>query len=223
MLRMTRSRVYIVVTVLVVLPILWAFTVADWTFANLWLTPDQQAQRLFNQGQYAEAAKRFSDPMRQGVAHYRGGDFKQAAAAFARRDASEAVFNRANALVMSGKYDDAITSYDRALELRPDWTAAHGNRSIAVVRRDRIAPPQDDAGGTGGKLAADEIVFDDRAKRTSQTQEVDAGQGDKLKLTLSDEELRALWLRRVQTKPADFLRAKFGYQLSRQEKGENSQ
>ena len=86
-----------------------------------------------------------------------------------------------------------------------------------MARRDRLTPPDDDAGGTGGQLEADAIVFDNRAKNASQTQEVDMGEGDKL----SDEELRALWLRRVQTKPADFLRAKFSYQLSQQEKGKN--
>jgi Ca-activated chloride channel family protein len=31
---------------------------------------------------------------------------------------------------------------------------------------------------------------------------------------MSDEELRAVWLRQVQTKPADFLAAKFAYQLA---------
>ena len=34
---------------------------------------------------------------------------------------------------------------------------------------------------------------------------------------LSDSEMQALWLRRVQTKPADFLKAKFAYQLSARE------
>ncbi len=37
---------------------------------------------------------------------------------------------------------------------------------------------------------------------------------------MSDEELRAIWLRQVQTKPADFLAAKFAYQQAmRQESG----
>ncbi|HIE98204.1 MAG: hypothetical protein ABGZ53_25045 [Fuerstiella sp.] len=31
---------------------------------------------------------------------------------------------------------------------------------------------------------------------------------------LSDSAMQALWLRRVQTKPADFLKAKFAYQLA---------
>jgi hypothetical protein len=35
-----------------------------------------------------------------------------------------------------------------------------------------MVPPKDDAGGTGGQLAADEIVFDDRAKSASQTRGV---------------------------------------------------
>ena len=215
---MKHARWYGVAVVLVVLPMLWALAVADWSFTNLWRTPDQHAQRLFNQGQYGEAAKRFSDPMRQGMAAYRAADFKAAAAAFARHDTSEAVFNRGNALVMSGKYVDAIESYDRALQLRPDWTAAQVNRSIAVARRDRLTPPEDDAGSTGGQLEADEIVFDDRAKNASQTQEGEVGEGGQL----SDEQLRALWLQRIQTKPADFLRAKFSYQLSQQAKGKNT-
>jgi Ca-activated chloride channel family protein len=39
---------------------------------------------------------------------------------------------------------------------------------------------------------------------------------------LSDDELKALWLRRVETKPADFLRAKFAYQLGRQDAGQEN-
>jgi len=111
---------------------------------------------------------------------------------------------------MRGKYADAIESYERALSSRPDWEAAQENRVIAQARLDKLAPPEDDHGGTGGMLAADEIVFgDDRKGGTSQ--EIEVGQGDQL----SDEELRRLWLRRVETKPADFLRAKFAYQRAR--------
>jgi Ca-activated chloride channel family protein len=35
---------------------------------------------------------------------------------------------------------------------------------------------------------------------------------------VSDEELRATWLRRVQTTPGDFLRAKFAYQAAHADK-----
>ena len=60
---------------------------------------------------------------------------------------------------------------------------------------------------TGGMLGADDIVFSDRKSPPSdQKEQTDGGQ------PMSDEELRAIWLRQVTTKPADFLRAKFAYQ-----------
>src|SRR5579871_3507283 len=81
----------------------WAWNQADQSFANLWLTPDQQGAKLMARQQFAEAAQRFRDPLHQGVAFYRAGDFKSAAAAFARTSSPEAAFNRGNALVMVGK------------------------------------------------------------------------------------------------------------------------
>ncbi len=188
---------------------------AEGRFPDLWLTPDQQGQRLFDRGDYAEAAERFTDPMRRGTALFRAWDFEAAAASFGRVDSPEAAFNRGNALVMSGKYEAAIQSYDRALQLQPGWMPAAHNRQIAQVRLERRQPPQDDAGGTGGKLGADKLVFDERGKRGSGQQTVE---GEK---AASDEALRAMWLRRVQTRPADFLQAKFAYQLAQQgEEGE---
>src|SRR5262245_32939321 len=193
----------------------WAWTAASGAFANLWLTPDQQGQRQLAQGQYAEAAQRFRDPLWQGVALYRDGQFKEAAAAFARVSSPEAVFDRGNALLMHGKYAEAIASYDQALRLRPDWPAARANRDLAEARRKQLEPPEDDAGGTGGQEKADKYVFDDRPKQSGDTKEVEVVTGE----NLSEAEVQALWLRRVQTKPADFLRAKFAYQYGRQQQG----
>lgn len=191
----------------------WAWSATGGVFANLWLTPDQQGQRLLAQGRYAEAAQHFRDPHWQGVALYRAGQFKEAAATFARIDTPEAVFDRGNALVMLGKYAEAIASYDHALQRRPDWPDAKANRALAEARRKLLAPPADDAGGTGGQLEADAYTFDDRPQQSSDAKEVEVVAGE----NLSNEQVQALWLRRVQTKPADFLRAKFAYQYSRQQ------
>jgi Ca-activated chloride channel family protein len=193
----------------------WAATAQafDWPpdFRGWWLTPDQQGQRLFEQGNYLEAAERFEDPERRGMAFYRGGDFERAAGVFGRVGTAEAAFNRGNSLVMLGRYDAAIDSYERALELRPDWSPAQENLALAVARKQRLAPPESDAGGTGGMLEADEIVFDDSGRvNRSGTETVTAG-GE----TLSEDEMRAVWLRRVQNDPADFLRARFAWQLYR--------
>ena len=97
-------------------------------FIDLWLTHDQQAARLFERGQYAQAARRFASPTWRATALYRAGQFEQAAAALARVDSAECAFNRGNALVMMGKYEEAMTAYDRAIQLRPNWSAAKSNR-----------------------------------------------------------------------------------------------
>ena len=127
---------------------------------------------------------------------------------------AEASFNRGNCLVFLGQYDDAIKAYELALEAKPDWPEAEQNLAIARARKEKLAPPDDDAGGTGGELAADEIVFEnsDRMDNASSEQTVEQdGQ------SMSEEALRALWLRRVETRPADFLANRFAYQLAVQQ------
>lgn len=178
---------------------------------DLWLTPDQQGQRLFNSEKYLEAAAAFEDPVQRAASYYRGGDFESAAALYGVMSTPEAAYNRGNALIMLGRYDEAIPSFERALQLKPDWPEAQQNLDIARIRLERLQPPDDDAGGTGGQLGADEIVFDDTGRVNKSGSEVttEGGEG------MSDTEMRAVWLRRVQSDPADFLRARFSYQLYR--------
>jgi len=181
---------------------LTAFSIRD---PDLWSSPDRRAERLLQQGKFVDASQTYLDPYRRGVALYRAGDFKAATAAFATVAIPEAAFNRGNSLVMQGQYADAVGSYDRALSLRPGWKEAEENRAIAVIRRDRM----DFQGGyaTGGRIKADQVVFGKKKDSWPGEQtEVTEGEG------LSDEELRGLWLRRVHTRPADFLRAKFAFQ-----------
>jgi len=182
-------------------------------FENWWLTADQQGQRLMERGEYLEAAATFENPAWRAAAYYRGGDFESAASLYGRIRSPEAAYNRGNALVFLGRYDEAIESYELALQGRPGWSSARQNLDIARTRKERLAPPEDDAGGTGGEMGADEIVFDDtgRVNKSGSEQVTDGGQA------LSDEEMRAVWLRRVSQDPADFLRTRFAYQLYREE------
>lgn len=177
---------------------------------ELWLKPDQRGRLLMSQNRPAEAAQAFRDPLWRGVALFRAGDFKGASQAFAARDTAEGAFNQANALVMLGQYDDALKRYDRALALRPGWPAALNNREIARIRGERKKTEGGETGNTDTK--PDEIVFD-KTKRGGEDATVEAAK------PMSDDAVRALWLKRVQTKPADFLRAKFAYQLSDQPAG----
>jgi Ca-activated chloride channel family protein len=181
---------------------------AGWS--SLWASPDQRGRYLFEHGRYAEAANAFFDPMWRGVAQMRAGDFKAAEATFAGIDTAEGAYDQGNALVMLGKYEEAIARYDRALERRPGWPQAQANRQIAQLRAERMKAPGADAGDQ--REGADEIVYDKDAKNPEGQETQTTG------APMNDEAVRALWLKRVQTKPAEFLRARFGYQLEAQQR-----
>ncbi len=171
------------------------------------LTPDQKGYRLFSQQRFAESAENFSDPLWQGAAYFRAGDFKAAAGVFAGYDTAEAAFNHGTSLVMLGKYEEAVLRYERALELKPGWAEAETN--LAIARSRAVALKKEGGNMTGGKLGADEIVFEKGTSSPEAENEVVTG-GEEM----SDADMRAIWLRNVQTKPADFLKVKFAYQYA---------
>jgi Ca-activated chloride channel family protein len=173
---------------------------------SLW-TPDQRGHRLFDKADYASAANRFADPMWRATALFRQGEFDEAASLFAGYDTPEAVFNQGNALVMQGKYAVAVERYERALQLQPGWEDAAVNLEVALARAEALKKEGGDM--TGGKMGADEIVFDKGKSPPSAGEEQVEGATDS-----SDAELRSIWLRQVQTKPADFLRVKFAHQYA---------
>jgi Ca-activated chloride channel homolog len=191
--------------------------VAAWQLGwiDLWASPDQRGRYLFERGRYADAAAAFVDPMWRGVAQMRSGDFKAAEASFAAIDNAEGAYDQANALVMLGKYEDAVKRYDRALSLRPDWAEAKTNRHIAELRAARMKLPGADAGDQ--REGADQIVYDKDAKNPEGQQTQTNG------APMDDQTVRALWLKSVYTKPADFLRARFANQLAMQAPSKNTE
>lgn len=175
-------------------------------------TPDRQGYRAFERQDFAAAAERFADPAWQAAALYRQGEFERAASLFAGSDSAEAAFNQGNALVMLGRYERAAGRYDRALELRPGWEPAEVNREVALAR----AKALEKKGGnmSDGKMGADDIQFDQgKAPRSAGEERSDGGE------PIGDKAGREIWLRQVQTRPADFLRAKFSYQQAARDAG----
>lgn len=179
----------------------------DDRWAGLWQTPEQQAVQLMRFGEYKAAAELAVHPLRRGNALYRMKEYEVAVEVYSGISTAAGRFNLGNSLVLLGRYAEAIEAYCEALAIRPGWTLAKDNLLIARLRAERL---QAEGGNmTGGQLGADEIVFEQGGSDTAP-QKVEMAGG----APLSDEQLRLLWLRNVQTRPADFLRAKFAYQYA---------
>lgn len=176
-------------------------------FAELWLTPDQQGRIAFDRGDYATAAKRFSDPMWRGIAAYRAFDFLTAAEEFARVDTLEGRFALGNAQAQNHAYEKAIAAYDDVLKVAPGHVAAKTNRAIvmaALQAREEKRKKQEQEDSAPPNEKADEVRVDPTQKG-----------GKTIKVTpedLTTAGAAEAWMRQVQTSPADFLKLKFAMQ-----------
>ena len=181
---------------------------------HFWSTPDRQGDALMQAKKYAEAAKVYTDPRRIGIAQYRNGDFEAAARTFARVPGAEGAFDQGNAWLMHGQYETAIAIYDRALTFQPGWQDAEENKALALARKAKLDASGKDRDqeqtNSNENSEPDEIVFDQKGNN-KRGEPTELAGGD-----MSDKELNAMWLRRVQTTPGDFLRAKFAYQAAKE-------
>ncbi len=121
-------RGWIVVLLVFVLPLPQPAQAGTWD--DLWLTKDQQARRLLEDGAALEAAEVFEDPDWRAVANYRGQAYAESAAEFAEKGDSRSLYNLGNALAKQGEFESAIDAYEQVLEMDPDDADAAYNRDL---------------------------------------------------------------------------------------------
>jgi Ca-activated chloride channel family protein len=171
---------------------------------SLWLSPDQQGRLYFEHGDYAKAAEHFADPMWKGVALYRAGKYAPAIEAFARVDTPESYYDQGNALARLGKYPQAVKSYQQALKGRPDWEEA--KRNLALVEKLVPPPKKDEDYGEAPDLPPDQIKFDDLGKK-----------GKRGTVALNPAQTAEMWMRNIQTSPAQMLQRRFALEDQQRE------
>ena len=136
----------------------------------------------------------------------RAGKYPEAAEAFANQDSADAAFAQAYALIRNREYRPAIAAYEKALELLPDFSEAEWNLEVTKAILEYVESARE-AGDTGEEtgIGADDVVFDNEAKKGADTQtdfsdEEQAGKG----FQTADQ-----WMRSVDTDMGDFLRTRF--------------
>ncbi len=104
------------------------------SWRDLWQNKQQQAIADYQQGDFSAAQQKFTDPLWQGNAAYRAGDYAKAASAYQQALSTQPNAstwqNLGNAQAMQQQFEQALSSYQQALELEPDNENARKNAEL---------------------------------------------------------------------------------------------
>jgi Ca-activated chloride channel family protein len=100
------------------------------TWDDLWQRRDQQADAALGRGEHERVLDLAEQPQQRGTASYRLGDYEAAADAFGGIDRADGHYNYGNALARSGRLEEAITAYERALAKEPGMEDAAYNKTL---------------------------------------------------------------------------------------------
>lgn len=178
------------------------------------LTADQRGRWWYERGDYRRAASHFVDPAWAAVAHYRAGDFDAARTQFASLNSAHGWYNAALAAAAQRRYDYALNDVGRALAAQPEWPAAVALRdqlrALLAAMAEQAAEQQTEQWQSDSQPLA---VDDDELPATSTGELAEQGGGAQLSAEqLTDEALRAAWLKQVSHGPGEFLARKFSRQ-----------
>ena len=96
---------------------------------------EQEGERLFNRGEFAQAARTFKDDYRRGVALYQNQEYQKAETAFERVEREDvrldARYNLGNTRFQLADYEGAIRAYEEVLSEDPGNQNARYNQGLA--------------------------------------------------------------------------------------------
>lgn len=99
-----------------------------------WKTPflnrDQRALSDYQQGNFDAASRGFSDSQLKAASNYKLGDFESALEQFSQASDPTSLYNQGNSLAHLGRLQEAIESYQKAIEQQPDFQQAIENKAI---------------------------------------------------------------------------------------------
>jgi len=101
-----------------------------WEWQDLWKNPNQQAAEAFKNGQHEKAAATFTDPQWKAAAEYKNGHFQEALTGFSDNTNARDLYNKANTLAQMGQLNEALSAYDQALKLNPEFKDASSNKAV---------------------------------------------------------------------------------------------
>jgi len=207
-------------------------------FSDLWYTQEYQAQKMYDAGNYLDAAIAFEDPLRKGAAYFKAGDFISAKTAFEKDTSTVGLYNLGLTYAKLGMLDKSQEVFEKVLQREPNNKNAADNLEHIIAANEELKKlnpeeaslndeeknaknkenkSQEDLSGGGQEAKKKDM----QKKRLEETVETEARKAKELDELPDDFEAgkgelpKNILMRKVDDDPALFLKRKFKYQIKK--------
>lgn len=151
-------RGLLIVAICVATP--WPDAVLALEWNDLWSNANQRGEQAMGREDYSRAVEEFRDPAWRAAAAYRNGDYQRALDHLEGIDDTDAAYNRGNALARMGRIEEAMKSYERALQRQPDHEDASYNldllKQLQQQQQQQDGEQQQQTGGRQEKMPGEQ-------------------------------------------------------------------
>ncbi len=145
---------------------------ANWS--SWWLNGDQQAWQALQANRPTDAATSAVDPLLQAYARYQMSDYRGVLELNGLERDADGLYLRGNSMVQLGLMKQALTSFQRAIDLRPDFSAARYNLALVRFYLDRqSAASNGDSEATGSAEDNSDILGQNNTQNSQSGSSVD--------------------------------------------------
>ena len=95
-----------------------------------WNHPEQLAFEAYQQGDFQTSYELSTDPLLQGSAYYRSGQYLQALEMYGKDESAQSIYNLGNTLAQQHQFPEAVLAYQKALDLNPQLGQARYNKRL---------------------------------------------------------------------------------------------
>ncbi|MGF1878640.1 VWA domain-containing protein [Photobacterium frigidiphilum] len=101
--------------------------------ASPWVNSNLRGYQLYEQGNFAEAARNFNSPAWKGIAEYKSGDYEKAIETLKPLTDQRSRYNLANAYAQTGKLEESEAIYESIL--KDDPNDADAKKNLDIVKK----------------------------------------------------------------------------------------